>query len=68
MLKYHFELLIQDKNEKVALLEIRSHALWYLKGLDGSARIKNRICSSKSIEDIFDILGEFLESYEDNKF
>lgn len=59
MLKKHFELLLVDKNEKVALLEIRSHAMWYLKGIEGSAKIKNQICSSKSIEEIFKILNEF---------
>ena len=62
MLKNHFELLLNDKNEKVALLEIRSHALWYLKGLEGSAKIKNMICSSKSADEIFNILNEFLNS------
>jgi len=59
MLKRHFELLLKDKNEKVALLEIRSHALWYLKGLEGSARIKNMICCSKSADEIFCILNEY---------
>ena len=59
MLKKHFELLLKDKCEKVALLEIRSHALWYLKGIPGSAKIKNLICSSKSTEEIFSILDEF---------
>ena len=44
MLKNHFELLIKDKSEKQALLEIRSHALWYLKGVKGGTKIKNTIC------------------------
>jgi len=64
MLKKHFELLIEDKNEKVALLEIRSHALWYLKGLEGSAKIKNMICTSKNVKEIFDILNNFLKHFE----
>lgn len=59
MLKKHFSLLIEDKSEKVALLEIRSHALWYLKGIPGSAKVKNLICSSKSVKEIFDILDDF---------
>ena len=67
MLKKHFELLTKDKNEKVALLEIRSHALWYLKGIEGSAKIKNMICSSKSSEEIFNILNDFLENVETKK-
>ena len=66
MLKRHFELLIEDKNEKLALLEIRSHALWYLKGLEGSAKIKNKICSSISIEEMFRILDEYKEELNKN--
>ena len=64
MLKYHFELLNKYKNEKVALLEIRSHALWYLKGISGGAKTKNRICSAKSSKEVFDILEELLNNEE----
>jgi len=60
MLKRHFELLVNDKNEKAALLEIRSHALWYIKGLPGSAAIKNQICSTKTAEEMFGILDNYL--------
>lgn len=61
MLKHHFEHLVQDKNEKVALLEIRTHALWYIKGLKNSAVVKNKICQSKSKEELFNILNEYVE-------
>ena len=64
MLKYHFELLNKYKNEKVALLEIRSHALWYLKGISGGAKTKNMICSAKSSKEVFDILDELLNNEE----
>ena len=62
MLKRHFDMLVKDKNEKVALLEIRTHALWYIKGLPGSAKIKNMICSSKTKEEMFNILDDYIES------
>ena len=64
MLKHHFSLLVQDKNEQVALLEIRSHALWYIKGIPGSAKIKNAICQTKTAEEIFSILDEYLLNME----
>ena len=64
MLKYHFELLNKYKNEKVALLEIRSHALWYLKGISGGTKTKNMICSAKSSKEVFDILEELLNNEE----
>ena len=60
MLKKHLKYLMIDKCEKVALLEIRNHAIWYLKGINGNAKVKNDICQSKSIEEIFEILNEFM--------
>ena len=62
MLKRHFDMLVQDKNEKSAVLEIRSHALWYIKGLPGSAAIKNQICSTKNKDEMFKILDEYINS------
>ena len=62
MLKRHFDMLVQDKNEKSAVLEIRTHALWYIKGLPGSASIKNQICSTKNKEEMFDILDKYINS------
>lgn len=61
MLKRHFELLCKDKGEKLALLEIRTHALWYIKGLPGSASIKNQICQTKNSIELFNILNNYIE-------
>ena len=65
MLKRHFNLLVEDKGEKLAILEIRSHALWYIKGLKGSAQIKNKICGTKNKDEMFRILDEYLLNYND---
>lgn len=62
MLKRHYNLLKETTSEKQAILEIRSHALWYIKGLPGSASIKNKICQSKNTEELFDILNGYLEN------
>src|SRR5574344_1699853 len=43
MLKKHLDLLASIKNDKVAVLEIRSHAAWYLKGLPKAMDVKNNI-------------------------
>jgi len=59
MMRKHYELLTQDKNEKLALLEIRSHIIWYLKGMPQSKEIKNKICQSKTTEDMFNIIDEY---------
>ena len=64
MLKRHFQLLVDDIGEKGAVLEIRTHALWYIKGLPGSATVKNEICKSKTVEDMFNILDNYIKEQE----
>ena len=61
MMKTHYKLLLNDKNEKVAFLEMRSHFLWYLNGLPNSKEIKNQIFSCRSTEEIFDLLDKYEE-------
>ena len=65
MLKRHYNLLLLDKQESLALLEIRSHALWYLKGLPNVSKIKVLICNAKTSEELFDILDKYKESLND---
>jgi nifR3 family TIM-barrel protein len=59
MMKKHYELLREDKNEKVALLEIRSHVIWYLKGLPDSKIMKDKICHCKTSKEIFNCIDEY---------
>ncbi len=66
MMKKHYELLLEDKPEKVANLEIRSFILYYLKGMPKSKEIKNKICQSKTSEEMFNILKEYLEYIKKN--
>ena len=56
MIKRHTDLLIETKGEKVALLEMRSHASWYLKGITGGNEIRNEITKVKTKEELFNIL------------
>ena len=60
MLKRHYQLLLDSTSEKQAILEIRTHALWYIKGMPKSAYIKNEICKTKNSEDLFKILNDYL--------
>ena len=61
MIKHHLDLLKKTKNEKLALLEIRSHATWYLKGVPNSSELRNNICKSKTTEEIIELLDNFKE-------
>ena len=60
MIKKHLELLIENKPYKVAMLEIRNHASWYLKGLKGTKEIKEKIFKSKTKEEIINLLDNYL--------
>jgi tRNA-dihydrouridine synthase len=59
MMRRHYQLLKEDKGEITASLEIRTFILYYLKGIKGSKEIKNKICQTKSSEEIFEILDKF---------
>lgn len=58
MIKRHYELLKKYNNEKVALLEIRTHALWYLKGIPGVKEFKNKITACNNESEFFNILDD----------
>lgn len=55
----HFNYLLEIKNEKVALLEMRTHSAWYIKGLKDSAKVKNEIFKCEKKEDLLRILVEY---------
>lgn len=61
MIETHYNLLKKYTNEKQALLEIRTHALWYLKGIPGTKEIKNKIVTAKTEEEFLKILNELLD-------
>ncbi len=58
---HHLEYLLQLKCEKVAILEMRSHVAWYLKGLPGSVEIKNLCFKATTKEELQRILTNYLE-------
>jgi nifR3 family TIM-barrel protein len=61
MIKHHIDLLKKTKSDKLALLEIRSHATWYLKGVKNSSELRSSICKATSISELLGLLDNFLE-------
>ena len=59
----HLKLLSELKNEKVAVLEIRNHIAWYLKGVEGSNQLKNNIYQMTSLCDILHMLEVFRRNF-----
>lgn len=59
---YHHKLLEDLKGPHLALLEMRSHISWYLKGLPGSAKIKDICNKENDFNNIITILKNYLSS------
>ena len=61
MVKRHYKLLEETKGEKLALLEMRTHAAWYLKGLENSTKLKEAIFKTKTKEKFLKLIDDFIE-------
>lgn len=61
MLIKHFNYLLKYHNEKVAVLEIRNHVLWYLKGIDGYKEARDIIFKTKDKDEVLNTLLAFKE-------
>ena len=59
----HMKYLLEIKNEKVAVLEMRTHAAWYIKGLKASAEVKNKIFKCETSKELEKILLDYKNSY-----
>ncbi|MCK5388558.1 MAG: tRNA dihydrouridine synthase DusB [Candidatus Izimaplasma sp.] len=57
----HMNKLIDLKGEKIALLEMRSHAAWYVKGLRGATHVKRRISHLKTKKELIELFDEYIE-------
>jgi len=54
----HMELAVSRRGEKVAMLEARRHVNWYLKGMPGTKKLKERICRLSSFEELSEVLSQ----------
>ena len=61
---HHMNYLLKIKPEKVAILEMRSHIAWYLKGVPGSMEVKRDIFKANTRDDIEKILNNYLKKLE----
>jgi tRNA-dihydrouridine synthase B len=52
----HFLGLVEEKGEHVAVLEMRKHAAWYLKGIHGAAKLRTLINVEKDPDRVIQLL------------
>lgn len=57
----HMQRLKEVKGEKIAVLEMRSHGPWYVKGMKGASHYKREMSQVKSIEQMKELVEHFRE-------
>ncbi|MDP5276977.1 tRNA dihydrouridine synthase DusB [Chengkuizengella axinellae] len=60
----HLDRLVDLKGENVAVREMRKHMAWYLKGLRGSAKVKDQIMTETTRDGMESILHNFVDFQE----
>ncbi|MFW6318908.1 MAG: tRNA dihydrouridine synthase DusB [Bacillota bacterium] len=61
MIKEHAERLSQLRGEKIAVLEMRGHVPWYIKGLPHASYVKRDVAGAKTLVELNDILDKYYE-------
>ena len=60
----HMDRLIKLKGEKIALLEMRSHAAWYIKGMKGATYVKRELAKVSNREQLVNLFKEYKKYLE----
>lgn len=61
----HLDRLIALKGEKVAVMEMRKHASWYLKGMRGQREARKQLNETKTRESFAQVLYAFVDQLEE---
>lgn len=60
----HMDRLIALKGENVAVREMRKHLAWYLKGLPGAARVKDKVMEGTRRDEMVQLLEDYVAGLE----
>ena len=61
----HLNLAVQFKGEYTGIREMRPHLSWYLKGLHGSAAMRNKICRAETVSELEYLIEEFFTALKE---
>jgi tRNA-dihydrouridine synthase B len=59
MILRHLDMLVAEKGERVAVLEMRKHAAWYLKGVRASSGLRGRLNAVCAAAEFKRLLADF---------
>lgn len=62
MIHRHTLALENLKCEKVAILEMRNHAAWYIKGLPEATSVKKELYKCKTKDDLFTLIDNYFDN------
>lgn len=62
----HARLMAEWKGEDRAVIEMRKHFAWYLKGLRGAAQVRSRINTMDSLIEVENTIREYFQSLSDH--
>lgn len=66
MIKRHVSMLVNELDEKIAILEMRKFAAWYMKGMKNSSETRASINKITKAEDLYNVLNRYLETIDYN--
>ena len=61
MIKKHASMLVDELDEKIAILEMRKFAAWYMKGMKNSSEVRASVNKITTKDELFQILEEYIE-------
>ena len=64
MILKHFHYLLEEKPEKVALLEMRTHAAYYLKNMPNSKEMKQKVFKTTTKEEFMKLFEDYQKEIE----
>jgi tRNA-dihydrouridine synthase B len=60
----HAELQVEEMGERTGILTLRKQLAWYTKGMPDSARLRERLFATESLDDVRSILSDYLVEQE----
>ncbi len=60
-IKKHIELEIAEKGEYIGIREMRKHISWYIKNLKDSSKVREKINTLESKQEVIDCLNEYFK-------
>lgn len=62
IMKLHAQRICELKGEKIGICEVRKHALWYTKGIKGSAKLRKEFSVLKDLGELDDLAEKVIDS------